>query len=101
ERISRAVAELQDELPHRPLRAIGIGAPGPVDPRAGTILAAPHLPHWHDVPLADLLTKATGLFTMLDNDANAAAIGEWHYGAGRGVQNMVYITVSTGIGGGV
>jgi len=101
ERISTAVSELQAELPHRPLRAIGIGAPGPVDPETGTILAAPHLPHWHDVALAHEVEQSTGLLTVLDNDANVAALGEAQYGAGRGVRNMVYITVSTGIGGGV
>ncbi len=100
-RITEAIARIREELPDHLLVALGIGAPGPMDPSAGTILSAPHLPLWRDVPLAELLTEATGLFTVFDNDANAAAVGESRFGAGRGVQNMVYITVSTGIGGGV
>ncbi|AYG69304.1 MULTISPECIES: ROK family protein [unclassified Rhizobium] len=80
---------------------IGIGAPGPLDPEAGIVIAAPTLVGWHEVPLADILSSRLQLPVRLENDANAAALGEWRYGAGRGAGSMVFVTVSTGIGGGV
>ena len=80
---------------------IGIGAPGPLDPDAGVVIAAPTLVGWHEVPLADILHGHFRLPVRLENDANAAALGEWRYGAGRGAASMVFVTVSTGIGGGV
>ncbi|MFB2565240.1 ROK family protein [Rhizobium sp. IMFF44] len=80
---------------------IGIGAPGPLDPDAGVVIAAPTLVGWHEVPLADILHGHFRLPVRLENDANAAALGEWRYGAGRGAESMVFVTVSTGIGGGV
>ncbi|MGY5778328.1 ROK family protein [Rhizobium sp. LEGMi135b] len=80
---------------------IGIGAPGPLDPEAGIIVAAPTLAGWHEIPLADILQNHFQLPVRLENDANAAALGEWRYGAGRGAGSMVFVTVSTGIGGGV
>ncbi|MBN1642356.1 MAG: ROK family protein [Anaerolineae bacterium] len=80
---------------------IGIGAPGPLDIPRGVLTEPPNLPGWHDVPLRQIIAERVGLPTYLENDANAAAIGEYLYGAGRGTQNMIYVTVSTGIGGGL
>lgn len=80
---------------------IGIGSPGPLDTASGTVIHAPMLRGWRDVPLARLVTERTGLPTFLENDANAAALAEWRLGAARGLRHMVYVTVSTGIGGGV
>jgi glucokinase len=80
---------------------VGIAAPGPLDPQAGIMIAPPTLFGWHDVPIAALLRERLGLPVLLENDANAAALGEWRFGAGRGTRNIVFITVSTGIGGGV
>lgn len=80
---------------------IGIGAPGPLDPEAGVVIAAPTLTGWNEVPLADILSSRFQLPVRLENDANAAAVGEWRYGAGRGARSIVFVTVSTGIGGGV
>jgi glucokinase len=80
---------------------IGIGAPGPLDPEAGIVIAPPTLAGWYEVPLADILSSRFQLPVRLENDANAAALGEWRYGAGRGARSMVFATVSTGIGGGV
>lgn len=81
--------------------AAGVGCGGPLDPITGTILAPPNLPGWVAVPLVDRLKNALGLPVYLDNDANAGALGEHRFGAGRGVANMVYLTISTGIGGGI
>lgn len=83
------------------LAGIGVGAPGPLDPYRGLVFSPPHLPGWDNLPLRDILAERTGLPIELGNDANAAALGEWMFGAGQGRRNLVYITVSTGIGGGV
>lgn len=80
---------------------LGVGAPGPLDSEAGIAIAPPTLAGWHDVPLAARLGERLGLEVRIENDANAAALGEWRFGAGVGTQSMVFITVSTGIGGGV
>jgi glucokinase len=79
---------------------VGIASPGPIDPYTGTVLYAANL-YWHDVPLRDALREALHLPVVVGNDANLAALGEQKYGAGRGVRDLVYITLSTGIGCGV
>jgi glucokinase len=83
------------------LVGIGLSAPGPVDPSAGVVLQAPNLRGWDNVPLADELRRRTGLPVWLGNDANLAALGEARFGAGRGSRNLIYLTISTGVGGGV
>jgi glucokinase len=83
------------------LRGIGVSAPGPVDFAGGILSEAPNLPGWHDVPLGRILSGRLGAPTYLENDANAAAIGEHRFGAARGIQHMIYLTISTGIGGGL
>jgi glucokinase len=80
---------------------IAIAAAGAIDSNSGTVTSSPNLPGWHDVPLRETVHKATGMRTILLNDASAAALGEHAFGAGRGVSHLVYITVSTGIGGGI
>ena len=83
------------------LSGIGIGAPGVSNPSAGIVFTSPNLPGWQDVPLRDIIAGEMGLSTFLINDANAAALGELYFGAARGTSNFIYITVSTGIGGGI
>jgi len=83
------------------LIGVGIGSPGPLDPYDGIVFTQPNMTGWTNVPLRDLLAERTGLPVELGNDANAAALGEWLFGAGKGLRNLVYITISTGIGGGV
>jgi glucokinase len=83
------------------VRSIGVAAPGPVDPYRGILRDAPNIPGWDNVPLRQILEERFGVRTALGNDANLAAMGEWKYGAGIGHHNLVYVTVSTGIGGGV
>ena len=104
--IDRIVALLHDSLARASvdvseLVAVGIGAPGPLDWEAGVIHEAPNLPGWQEVPLASRIGDAVGLPAFLENDANAAALAERQYGVGRGALNMLYITVSTGVGGGL
>ncbi len=79
----------------------GICAPGPLDSETGTIIGIPTLPGWENFPLRAALSDALGLPVVLENDGIAAANGEWKSGAGRGLSHLVYVTVSTGIGGGV
>jgi glucokinase len=95
----RAVAE--SGLEWTAVEAVGIGCGGPLDAEHGVLLAPPHLPGWVDVPVTALAEKAFERPVMLDNDATAAAAAEHRYGAGAGVRHMVYLTVSTGVGGGV
>jgi glucokinase len=83
------------------LRGIGVSAPGPVDFERGILLDAPNLPGWEDVPLASILSRRLGPPAFLENDANAAALGEQRFGAGRGIRHLLYLTISTGIGGGI
>ena len=83
------------------LAAVGIGCGGPLDRRRGLILSPPNLPGWDEFPIVRLVEERLGVPALLDNDANAAALGEHRYGAGRGYRHLVYITQSTGIGGGV
>jgi glucokinase len=81
--------------------AIGVAAPGPIDARSGVVTAPPNLPGWIDVPLGQLIQNELGLPTFLENDGNAAALAEHRFGAGRGADHMIYVTASTGIGGGL
>lgn len=107
EAVVAAIAESVDvvlrasRIGHGDLLGVGIGAPGPLDPRSGVVFQPPNLAGWYNVPLADLLRQRLELSVFVENDANAAALGEWWAGAGRGVHDLVYITVSTGIGGGL
>ncbi len=78
--------------------AMGVGVPGAFDARSGTVLGIPALPGWAGFPLAKMLRDCLGLDCRLENDAKAAAIGEWDAGAAKGFRNFVYVTVSTGIG---
>ncbi len=80
---------------------VGVSAPGPLDPSGKRLLAPPNLPGWDDVPLVRWLEEALGTRVLLENDANAAALAEWRFGAGRGFQDIVYLTMSTGVGGGL
>ena len=81
--------------------AIGIASPGPLDPHTGTILDTPNIPEWVNFPLGPKLAEHFGVPVFLDNDANMAGLAEWQYGAGQGHNDLVYLTISTGIGGGV
>jgi glucokinase len=89
------------EVAHVRVHRIGVGCAGPVDIKAGLVFRPPNLPGWTRVPLTDHIQRSLGLPTVLENDANAAALGEFRYGAGKGAGSIVYMTVSTGIGGGI
>lgn len=79
----------------------GIGFGGPVDFRAQRVAFSTHVGGWHDFPLTEYLSQALGVPAIMDNDANAGALGEARFGAGRGHSPLFYMTLSTGIGGGI
>ncbi len=83
------------------LEAICIGAPGLSNSETGVVFTSPNLPGWLDVPLKSIIEDKIGVKTFLINDANAAALGEMYFGAAKGARNFIYITISTGIGGGI
>ncbi|MEW6048842.1 MAG: ROK family protein, partial [Bacillota bacterium] len=82
------------------LQAVSVACPGPLDPVRGVVTEAPNL-HWRNVNVTAPMREALGAPVYLENDANAAALGEWWAGAGRGTRSFIYVTVSTGIGGGI
>lgn len=101
-RMVSLIKTVQQQVPSGgTVAGVGIGVPGPLDPFAGFVFAMPNIAGFENTPLRQMLTDATGLDIELGNDANAAAVGEWIFGAGKGLRDLVYITVSTGIGGGV
>jgi glucokinase len=83
------------------LIGIGIGAPGAVDIRTGTVHYLTNIPNWREVALGDILKKRLGVPVFVDNDVNVMALGELRFGAGRGARNMLCITLGTGVGGGL
>ncbi len=83
------------------IAGIGVAAPGPLDNREGVLYSPPNLPTWQAVPLRAILRQQFHCPVFVENDANAAALGEYLFGAGQGSRDMIYLTVSTGIGGGV
>ncbi len=84
-----------------PIAAIGLSAPGPINPYTGVIYTAPNMPGWKDIPIAAIVTEEFGAPCYAGNDANLAALGEWQFGAGRGCHDIIYLTISTGIGSGI
>lgn len=98
-RLEQLVASIwpQDEK----VDAIGLASPGPLDPHTGTIIATPNIREWRNFPLGETLSARFGVPVFMDNDANLACMAEWKYGAGQGHHNVLFLTISTGIGGGV
>ena len=103
ERIIETIRQAAAEANCAPdeVQAIGVGAPGPLDPIAGVILSAPNLPGWENIPLGKALNDAFGVPVFVENDVNAGTLAEQVLGAGRGTQDMVGIFVGTGVGGGI
>jgi glucokinase len=95
-----AAAEIDRRRGREKVRSITIAAPGPIDLTRGVLVNPPNLP-WRNVPLVAMMSSATGAAVQLANDADMAGLGEFHRGAGRGTRNMIYITWSTGVGGGL
>ncbi len=102
--ISQTVHEALEsaEISMKDIKGIGVSTPGPLNPKTGVVFTAPNLEGWTDVPLRDKLQAIfPDLPVYIGHDATLAGFGEWMYGAGKGSSNMIYMTVSTGIGGGI
>jgi glucokinase len=102
EAIMDGVVDLLKQLPGgQNAVAVGIASPGPLDAKGGRILRPSNLPGWEGLPIGEGLSRRLGMPAYVDNDATAAGMGEWRWGAGRGTRNMIYVTVSTGVGSGI
>ncbi len=100
--IARIIEAIHAVLPtERDDLRIGVGSPGPIDPYRGVCLKAVNLPGWVNIPLQARLQEHFAYPVVVGNDANVAALGEWRFGAGKGISNLIYLTISTGIGGGI
>ena len=86
---------------NKDISSIGIAAAGAVDPYQGLVISAPNITGWVNIPLREHVEKCFQVPVFIGNDANLAAIGEWKYGAGIGHHHLIYLTISTGIGGGI
>ncbi len=100
ENVVRAAERLMTEDAGFHPRSVGIGCPGPLDPVSGTILEPPNLKPWRNFELADYIGTRIGLPVRIENDASVGALGEAHFGGGRGHGSLYYVTLSTGIGAG-
>ena len=89
------------KYPKENLKAIGISCGGPLDSKKGVIYSPPNLPGWDNVPVVEIFTKKYGVPAAVQNDANACALAEWLMGAGKGTQNMIFLTFGTGMGSGL
>lgn len=88
-------------LAREDVTAVGLSVPGPLDLARGHVVRPPNLPGWQSVPIRDWLAEAFDCPVALENDANAAALAEWRMGAGQGTRDFVYLSMSTGVGGGL
>jgi glucokinase len=88
-------------LSRKDIKGVGIGLPGLIDTPDGIVRLLPNIPGWRNVPLKKELEKKLKIRVFLENDANLIALGEWKHGAGRGVENMVCMTLGTGVGAGL
>lgn len=96
--IHELLEEAQIDL--KQIGAIGISSPGPISTKEGKILNPPNLPGWENVPLVQFFKDTFHKHVMMNNDANAAAIAEYQFGSSKGTPNLIYLTCSTGMGGG-
>ncbi|MGL4449950.1 MAG: ROK family protein [Sarcina sp.] len=99
EKIVNAIEKVSKGVERVRIKSIGIGSPGPLDVKNGIIVSPPNLPI-RNFKIVEAIKNHFNIDTFLDNDANAATLGEYLFGAGQGTENMVYITASTGVGGG-
>lgn len=101
ERIANLVNEVVEESGVDERVPVGVASPGPLNPRTGVVHYTPNLPGWRDVPLVEKLQAQVNRPVTLANDGNCATLGEARFGSAKGVQNLVYLALGTGIGGGV
>ncbi len=97
----RLVQAIESVWPEDKVEVIGMASPGPLDPFKGVILATPNIREWKDFPVGPKLSERFKVPVYVDNDGNLAGLAEWKFGAGQGHHNLIYLTISTGIGGGI
>lgn len=91
----------RNSLTSKDVSAIGISCGGPLDSSTGVIMSPPNLPGWDNIPIVSILSEKLGVPAAVHNDANACALAEWKFGAGKGCRNMVFMTFGTGLGAGL
>lgn len=106
ETIERILSETERIMQHHQLtpantEAIGICCGGPLNSKTGMVMSPPNLPGWDNIPITAIIENRIGIKTNLQNDANACALAEWKFGAGKGAKNMVFLTFGTGLGAGL
>lgn len=99
--IDRFCDFIDDHMKQDKLGGIGISCGGPLDSKNGIVLSPPSLPKWDGIPIVSILRNRYRVPTYLQNDANACAVAEWKFGAGRGTENMIFLTFGTGFGAGL
>lgn len=100
--LERLITLLEDVWPENgAVKVISVAVPGPTNPYEGVVIDAPNIKGWENLPLKRILEERFNTPVALGNDANMAALGEWRYGAGQGHHDMLYLTISTGIGSGI
>lgn len=99
--VERIVEAIKSVASGAKIVGIGIGAAGACDTAKGIVTHSPNLPGWHDIPLRDSIHRELGVPTFMENDASVAALGEYCFGGCEGIDNMLYVSVGTGIGGGI
>ena len=91
----------ENDLSNDKINAIGISCGGPLDSKKGVIMSPPNLPGWDNVPIVAMTESKFGVKTYLQNDANACGVAEWKFGAGKGAENVIFLTFGTGMGAGL
>ena len=97
----KEIFEGVSELMNEHVTSIGVSCGGPLNSKTGVILGPPNLPGWDEVPITDMLTERFKVPAYLKNDADACAVAEWKFGAGKGTENMIFLAFGTGIGAGL
>jgi len=92
---------IKHDLTKQSITGIGISCGGPLNSKLGLVLSPPNLPGWDNIPIVEITKERFGSNVMLQNDANACAIAEWKYGAGKGYANLIFLTFGTGMGAGL
>ncbi|MGM0414826.1 MAG: ROK family protein [Bacillota bacterium] len=103
DRIKESIYSLykRENIEKNDIEAIGISCGGPLDQKRGLILSPPNLPGWDRIPITDIISQEFGVKSFLENDANSSALAEWKQGAGRGYNNLIFLTFGTGLGAGL
>ncbi len=98
--LSKIFQTIEGIVTNYTVETIGISCGGPLDSKRGIVLSPPNLPGWDNIPIVEMIEKRFNIKTSLKNDANAGALAEWLYGAGKGFKNIIFLTFGTGLGAG-